>query len=153
LPLACVIISDKLTGFSTDAEELHTFANPTLSMVTAAKQLALLQGGVLENCRNMGKYLGDKIKEMMVEFSEIGDVRQAGLHIGVEFVRDPVSKEPIENETVAIKDAGIENGIIFGLAGPRKNILKVKPPLIVNQNECDEILEKFKKSLKGVLRK
>src|SRR5690606_9428360 len=70
LRLACVIISDRLTGFSTDAAGLHTFANPTLSMVTAAKQLALLQGGVLENCRNMGKCRGDKIMEMIAEFPE-----------------------------------------------------------------------------------
>ncbi len=31
------VISDKLEGFAPDTEELHTFANPTLSMVTAAK--------------------------------------------------------------------------------------------------------------------
>ena len=153
LPLAGIIISDKLEGFSTDAEELHTFANPTLSMVTAAKQLALLESGVLENCRKMGKYLGDNLKKMMKEFPEIGDVRQAGLHIGVEFVKDPVSKEPLTEKTVEIKNAGMNNGIIFGLAGPRKNILKVKPPLIVKQDECDEILEKFKKSVNQVLRK
>ena len=67
LPLACIIMSDKLEGFSPDTEELHTFANPTLSMVTAAKQLAMLESGVLENCREMGKYLGGNIKKMMKE--------------------------------------------------------------------------------------
>ncbi|MFC2087136.1 aspartate aminotransferase family protein [Bacteroidota bacterium] len=153
LPLAATIISDKLEGFSPDTEELHTFANPTLSMVTGAKQLELFENGVLENCRNMGKYLGDGIKNMMHEFPEIGDVRQAGLHIGVEFVKDPVSKEPLDNETVDIRNAGFKNGIIFGLAGVCKNVLKVKPPLIVTKDECDEILDKFRNSVKEVLRK
>jgi 4-aminobutyrate aminotransferase-like enzyme len=153
LPLACIIISDKLQGFSPDSEELHTFANPTLSMVTAAKQLVMFENGVLENCREMGKYLGDNIKGMMNEFPEIGDVRQAGLHIGVEFVKDPVSKDPIIQETIEIRNAGFRNGIMFGLGGARKNVLKVKPPLIVNRNECDEILDKFKASVKDILRK
>ncbi len=152
LPLAGIIISDKLRGFDPDTEELHTFASPTLSMVTAAKQLQLLEQGVLENCRRMGAYLGERLRAMMSTYPEIGDVRQAGLHIGVEFVRDPQSKQPLEKETVAIRNAGLQHGIIFGLGGVRKQVLKVKPPLIVNRAECDEILEKFEKSVKQVLR-
>ncbi len=153
LPLAGIIIDDKLEGFAPDTEELHTFANPTLSMVTAAKQLAMFEDGVLENCRIAGKYLGDAIKAMMTEYPEIGDVRQAGLHIGVEFVKSPETKEAAEEDAVAIRNAGFNNGIIFGLGGVRKNVLKVKPPLIVNKAECDEILEKLDKSLKETLRK
>jgi 4-aminobutyrate aminotransferase-like enzyme len=153
LPLAAIIISDKLEGFSPDTEELHTFAQPTLSMITAAKQLALLESGVLENCRRMGAYLGERLGKLMTQYPEIGDVRQAGLHIGIEFVKDPRGKEPLSRETVAIRDAGFRNGIIFGLGGVRKNVLKIKPPLIVTQNECDEILEKFQRSVQAVLRK
>jgi 4-aminobutyrate aminotransferase-like enzyme len=153
LPLAAIIISDQLKGFSPETEELHTFANPTLAMVTAAKQIAMLEAGILNNCRTMGNYLGTEVKKMMKAYPEIGEVRQAGLHIGVEFVRDPVGKEPWGEKTVAIRDAGIKNGIIFGLGGVRKNVLKVKPPLIINRAECDEILEKFRKSVNEVLRK
>lgn len=153
LPLAGIIISDKLKGFSPDTEELHTFANPTLSMVTAAKQLAMFENGVLDNCNKMGDYMGNKIKAMMKDYPEIGDVRQVGMHIGVEFVKDPKSKDPLYTETVAIRDAGFKHGIIFGLGGVLKNVLKVKPPLIINQSEADEVLEKFEKSVKDVLRK
>lgn len=153
LPIAGIIISDKLKGFDPDTEELHTFAQPSLSMVTAAKQIELLEKGVLKNCRAMGQYLGDQIKKMMKTYPEIGEVRQAGLHIGVEFVKDPQSKLPLEKETVAIRDAGFKNGVIFGLGGVRKNVLKVKPPLIVNQAEADEILAKLEKSIQTVLRK
>ena len=152
MPLAGIIISDKLEGFSPDAEELHTFANPTVSMVTAAKQIAMLEAGVLENCRNMGKYLGDAIKAMQSTYPEIGDVRQVGLHLGVEFVKDPETKEEIPDETIAIRKHGFANGIIFGLGGVRQNVLKVKPPLIVKKEECDQILERFEKSVKAVLR-
>jgi 4-aminobutyrate aminotransferase-like enzyme len=153
LPLACIIISEKLKGFSPDTEELHTFANPTLSMVTAAKQLAMFESGVLDNCNKMGDYIGNKIKSMMKAYPEIGDVRQLGMHIGVEFVKDPESKKPLPTETVAIRDAGLKNGIIFGLGGVLKNVLKVKPPLIINQAEADEVLMKFEKSVKAVFRK
>jgi 4-aminobutyrate aminotransferase-like enzyme len=151
LPLAAIIIRDHLEGFAPDTEELHTFAQPTLSMVTAAKQLELLESGVLENCRRMGDYLGEHLRDMMGRYPEIGDVRQAGLHVGVEFVRDRLSKEPLVQETVAIRNAGFGHGIIFGLGGVRRNVLKIKPPLIVSQGECDLILDRFERSVKDVL--
>jgi 4-aminobutyrate aminotransferase-like enzyme len=153
LPLAAVIVSDKLKGFDADIEELHTFASPTLSMVTGAKLIELLEESLLENCRTMGQYIADGVRRMVGEFPEIGDIRQAGLHIGIEFVKDPASKEPIPTETVAIRDAGLRNGVIFGLGGVRRNVLKIKPPLIVSRPEADEILEVFERSVKQVLRK
>jgi 4-aminobutyrate aminotransferase-like enzyme len=152
LPLAAILISDRLEGFSPDTEELHTFAHPTLSMVAAAKQIALLEAGVLVNCRATGQYLGDGIRAMMAEFPQIGEVRQAGLHIGVEFVEDPVGKRPLEQETLAIRQEGLRRGVIFGLGGVRKNVLKVKPPLIITQSEADEVLDKLAGCLRTVLR-
>lgn len=152
LPLAAIIISDKLEGFAPDVEELHTFASPTVSMVAGAKLLELLEASVLANCREMGTYLAEQVRGMMSEFPEIGDVRQAGLHVGVEFVKDPGSKEPLVEKTVAVRKAGTVNGIIFGLGGVRRNVLKIKPPLIINREECDEVLEKFRRSVRQVLR-
>lgn len=154
LPLAGVIISDKLEGFSSpDWEELHTFANSSVAQVAAAKQIAMLECGVLENCREMGAYLGRHLEEMTNEYPEIGDVRQAGLHIGVEFVKDRVTKEPFVEATTAIIGEGYKHGLILGRGGVRRNVLKVKPPLIVTKAECDEILERLQDSLKSALRK
>ncbi len=153
LPLAAIIISDKLKGFEPDTEELHTFANNSAAQVAAAKQIELLENGILENARRMGQYLKNGLQGIQKTFPEIGDIRQAGLHIGVELVRDPDGKEPLLEQGKAVRDEGIKIGAIFGLGGPRPNVLKIKPPLIVNQPECDEILDKFQKALTKVLRK
>ena len=53
---------------------------------------------------------------------------------------------------MAVRKAGTANGIIFGLGGVRRNVLKIKPPLIINREECDEVLEKFRRSVRQVLR-
>lgn len=153
LPISAIIISDKLEGFQPDTEELHTFANSSVAQVAAAKQIEILEEWVLENTRQIGKYLTDNLYVLQKEFPEIGDIRSLGLHIGIEFVRDPVSKEPLYEETERIRNVGIKNGIIFGLGGAHKNVLKIKPPLIINHSECDEILDLLKKSIKEVLRK
>ncbi|MBI2438905.1 MAG: aspartate aminotransferase family protein [Lentisphaerae bacterium] len=153
LPLAAVIIADKLKGFEPDAEELHTFANNSAAQVAAAKQIELLENGVLENTRRMGAYLQTALKEIQKDFPEIGDIRQAGLHIGVELVRNPETREPAEAQSIAVHQTAIGHGLLLGMAGPRKQVLKIKPSLIVNRGECDEILEKFRRSLAMVFRK
>ena len=150
LPLAAVIISDKLEGFQPDSEELHTFAQPTLSMVTAARQLELFDEWVLENCRNMGKYLGDGLRALQAKHPAIGDVRQVGMHIGVEFVDDQL--KPLEKEASAVRAAGFRNGLFLGQGGVRKNVIKVKPPLIINKAECDEVIQKFDACVAEVFR-
>lgn len=153
LPIAAVLVSDKLEGFEPDAEELHTFANNSLSQVAAAKLIEILEDGVLENAVKMGAYLRAGLEALQGEFPEIGDIRQAGLHVGVELVRDPQSKEPLLDEGKAVRNAGIGLGVIFGLAGPRPNVIKIKPPLVITQSECDEVLDKFRSALVQVLRK
>jgi len=153
LPIAAIIVSDKLKGFDPDAEELHTFANSSVGQVAAAKLIELLENGVLENTRRMGEYMRCGLKKLQAEFPEMGDIRVAGLHIGVEFVRDPENKEPLHAEGKAIREEGIKAGVIFGLGGPRTNVLKIKPPLIITETECDEVLDKLRIAMTRVLRK
>jgi 4-aminobutyrate aminotransferase-like enzyme len=153
LPIAAIIISDKLKGFEPDGEELHTFANSSVGQVAAAKLIELLENGVLENTRRAGEYLYAGLRGLQSEFPEIGDIRACGLHIGVEFVQDPETREPLHGEGKAIRDEGIKVGVIFGLAGPRTNVLKIKPPLIITKDECDEVLEKLRLAMTRVLRK
>ncbi len=151
-PIGAIIISDTLKGFDPDSEELHTFANNSVSQVAALKLIDILEKGVLENCGKMGDYIGSELKEMQKKFPQMGDVRQAGLHIGVEFVTDPVTKEPAPGLLAGVRKAGFENGIIFGVGGMAKNVLKIKPPLIISKDEADTVLDRFRKSLVDALR-
>jgi len=153
LPIAAIIIRDTLEGFSFKAEELHTFANNSLSQMSAIKMLDIIErDGVLENARRMGAYLAKGIHKLRKEFPEIGDIRQAGLHIGVEFVEDPDTKEAAVEKCVRVRDEGMKIGAIFGLGGAHRNVLKVKPPLIVTQQEADEILGILRQAIHRVFR-
>jgi 4-aminobutyrate aminotransferase-like enzyme len=151
-PIAAIIIRDTLEGFSPETEELHTFANSTVAQVAGLKMIDLLEKGVLANCRAMGERIGNGLKEMQKEFPVMGDVRQAGLHIGVELVKDPVSRAPDPELYAALRKKGLEKGIIFGLGGTAKNVLKIKPPLIVTAEEADTILDLFRASLGAALK-
>jgi 4-aminobutyrate aminotransferase-like enzyme len=153
LPIAAIIIADGLEGFTMKAEELHTFANNSLAQVTAIKLIDVIeQEDLLENTRRMGAYIEKGLRELQRDYPEMGDIRAIGLHIGIEFVEDPVTKKPTVDKCVAIRDAGMKLGAIFGLGGAHRNVLKIKPPLIVNQSEADEILDIVHRAMQRVLR-
>jgi 4-aminobutyrate aminotransferase-like enzyme len=152
-PIAAIIIADKFEGFSMKAEDLHTFANNSVSQVAAAKLIEIIQRDqVLENVRQMGAYLADGLRRLQLEFPEMGDIRQAGLHVGIEFVRDPKTKEPTVDKCIQIRDEGMKLGAIFGLGGARRNVLKIKPPLILKRDEANQILDILKRAMQRVLR-
>jgi 4-aminobutyrate aminotransferase-like enzyme len=151
-PIGATIIADRLEGFSPDSEELHTFANNSVSQVASLKLIDMLENGVLENCGKMGGHLREGLESVRKDHPEIGEVRQAGLHIGVELVKDPESREPDPGLLHRTRAAGFENGIIFGVGGAARNVLKIKPPLVITRGEADEVLERFRRSLQAGLR-
>ncbi len=154
-PIAAIIINDrKLKGFEPTGEDVHTFASNQISQAAAIKLIEIVERDkILQNTVKMGQYIRNGLEKLKEDYPEIGDIRQVGLHIGVEFVRDPKTREPLVDETIAIRKEGFNKGIIFGLSGVYKNVLKIKPPLTINQNEADETLALLAKCMQEVLRK
>jgi 4-aminobutyrate aminotransferase len=150
-PIGAIIIRDTLEGFSPDTEELHTFANNSVSQVAALKLIDELERWVLSNCRVMGERIGRGLREIQKDFPVMGDVRQAGLHVGVELVRDPGTRKPHPDLLAAVRKRGLHKGIIFGVGGTAKNVLKIKPPLIITAQEADTVLTLLRESLSEAL--
>jgi 4-aminobutyrate aminotransferase-like enzyme len=153
LPLGVTLAADHLQGFQPDSEELHTFASNTLSLVAAAKLIEIVQrDDLLGNINHIGARLRAGLIDLQRRFPEIGDIRQDGLHIGIELIEDPDTKVPLDTGTRQIRDEAMRRGVIFGLAGVRRNVLKVKPPLIINDSEADEVLGVLDAAMAAVLR-
>lgn len=154
LPIAAILIHDRLKGFTMRAEELHTFANSSVAQVSALKQIEIIErDNLLANSRYIGGYLAQKLYELQTDYAEIGDIRQVGLHIGVEMIEDPATrKEMGEEKAMKIRSTAMEKGLILGTGGYRKHLLKFKPPLITTRADADEIVGIFRDALQAVLR-
>ncbi len=154
LPLSCIVIRDGLTGLGHDVQELHTFASPTLSHVASLKMLEIIKrDNVLENTRRMGAYIGERLNALREDFPEIAEVRNIGLHIGIEFAKPDKDLTPLPAECQAVRKEAMKKGCIFGLGGARNWVMKVKPPLIVTREEADEILTILEDSLARVFKR
>jgi 4-aminobutyrate aminotransferase-like enzyme len=64
-------------------------------------------------------------------------VHGRGLYLGVEFVRDRVTREPATVETAAICRRMLELGVVIQPTGDRQNVLKLKPPMCLTRESAD----------------
>jgi len=70
----------------------------------------------------------------------IGDVRGAGLYIGVELVKDRRTKDPAAEETGLLVNGLRDRHILIGAAGRNANVLKIRPPLPFSRENADQFL-------------
>jgi 4-aminobutyrate aminotransferase-like enzyme len=71
----------------------------------------------------------------------VGDVRGAGLFLGVELVRDRETLEPADAEASFIANRMAEEGILLGTDGPLHNVVKIRPPMPFDQDNADFLVE------------
>lgn len=151
-PIAAILIHDRLEGFGPLGEEVHTFANNSIAQVAALKQLDIIKrDNLLENVNNVGAHFAAKLAQLQQKYPVIGDVRQVGFHIGIEFVEDPKTKVPDMRLAQTVKAIALAMGLIVGEAGYRMNVLKIKPPLVMTQAEADEAMAIFEAAVGAAL--
>lgn len=103
--------------------------NPLMAASALAAMKVYLEDDVLENCIAMGGYLRQKLEELQDKHDFIVDVRGRGLILGVEL--------SIEGGDM-VKTA-LERGLLINCTVGK--VLRFVPPLIVNQEEIDQMLK------------
>jgi len=96
---------------------------------------------LLRHCDDTGRYFADGLRDLSNRHRLIGDVRGSGLFIGVELVRDRDSLDPATTETASVVNQLRQRGILVGAEGPRKNVIKIRPPLVVERSHIDRFVE------------
>lgn len=110
-------------------EHSSTFAgNPLACAAGTAAIDAITEDGLVLNSEKMGKIFKKGLLELKEKYKIIRDVRGLGMMLGVEMRFD-------------IKDIlldGIQQGILLLYSG--RNILRLLPPLVMNEEEVNESL-------------
>jgi 4-aminobutyrate aminotransferase-like enzyme len=151
-PLFGNLFSRDIKSFE-PGDHSFTFAHFPPSMVAALTTIQVIEEeNLLENARKMGALITDRLKEMQKKYEIIGDIRGPGLMIGIELVKNRTTKEPAREEAHKFIAEGLKRGVIFGEAKYRGlgNVIKIKPPLIINKDEVKQVLEVFEDILKSL---
>ncbi len=149
-PMAAVIMRPEVVAeFGTKARYFNTFGgNPVAAAAATAVLDIIREEGLQENAATVGAYLQDGFRELARDFDCIGDVRGAGLFIGVELVADRETKTPDAKRTTALVNGLRERGVLISASGPLANVLKVRPPLVFSKENADQLLEASSNTLK-----
>jgi adenosylmethionine-8-amino-7-oxononanoate aminotransferase len=132
--------------------EGHTFEGNPLSCAAGLAVLReILERDLCANARTQGERLRQGFQKLAHKHGLIGDIRGKGLLQGIEFVRDPKTKEPFPKETafgVRVGRRALANGLLCRFD---PHWLAFGPPLIVTAEQIDEMVELLDKSIAEVL--
>lgn len=144
VPLGAILARESLMTWPKGSHG-NTFGGNPLACAAALVTIELIQQGYMENAARVGEFTLDALEEMQVRHPSLGDVRGKGLMIGVEFVKDKVSKEPDPD----LRDKIIHNAYQQGLLtlGCGKSAIRIAPPLNISQQEMEEGLEMFEEAI------
>lgn len=151
-PLAGTLSSEKLPRF-TPGDHGFTFGHFPLSLVAALENIKIIEDeGLLDRCKKLGEYIITELDRMKQKYELIGDVRGSGLMIGIELVKDRLTKEPATEETARFVAEGLKEGILFGSSKYRGlgNVVKIKPPAVITDSQVEKVLEVFAKILRKI---
>jgi 4-aminobutyrate aminotransferase/(S)-3-amino-2-methylpropionate transaminase len=111
--------------------------------VAAAAALAVLdqieKEGLLERSRTLGEKVLGRLREMQDRHEVIGEVRGRGMMTAIELVSDRGTKEPLGGpEGNAIVKRCLEEGVVILKAGTYDNVIRLLPPLTIDESLLDE---------------
>jgi 4-aminobutyrate aminotransferase-like enzyme len=130
-----------MARFGKEVPYFNTFGGNSVSIAAAQAVLDYIQDNdVITSVRMTGERIRDGIRSLAVGRPLIGDVRGAGLYIGVDIVADPVTKMPDSSAALSIVNALRERNVLISVAGPGNNVLKIRPPLVFGAAEADLLL-------------
>jgi len=101
----------------------------------------------MQNAAEVGSYLREGLAKLAECHAAIGDVRGAGLLLGVELVDDQVMRAPAPGQARRVTEALRERGILLGTTGPARNVLKIRPPLVFRREQADLLLQNLEEVL------
>ena len=134
-PMAAAILSERVGGWLAENGWGHvsTFGGSEIGCHVALKVLEILdRPGVIQNAKIMSEVLGAGLERLRERHPLLVEIRRHGLVMGLRF--DHELGGPM------MTAAGYEVGLWAFFAGFQRSVLQFKPGLLINRDECDELL-------------
>ncbi len=158
LPMAATLTTkDVFNAFLGDYTEFKTFfhghsytANQLGSSVALANLDLLEDKDSIKSRNKLELALSNELK-LLWKYKQIGDIRQVGLVVGIELVKNWRTREPYEpKEQAGIKvcKAMAKRGVITRPVG---NIVVIMPPYCANEKHCKKIVSAIAESIDETL--
>ncbi|WP_112312642.1 aspartate aminotransferase family protein [Pseudogemmobacter bohemicus] len=142
-PVAGAALRPELVSeFGAKARYFNTFGgNPVAAAAGMTVLDVIREEGLQQNAREIGVFLKEGLRGITARRDGIGDVRGAGLFLAVECVESRSTNAPNARLAGHIVNHLRRNGVLISATGPGANILKIRPPLVLQKPEATRLLE------------
>jgi 4-aminobutyrate aminotransferase-like enzyme/Ser/Thr protein kinase RdoA (MazF antagonist) len=140
-PLGAVVTTRAIAqSFVTGMEYFNTFGGNPVSCAIGLAVLDVIDAEDLQaRAQGVGEELRAGLGALQARHALIGDVRGAGLFVGVELVRDRSSRTPATAEATYVVNRMRDKGILLSTDGPDENVLKIKPPMVFDEQNAHDL--------------
>ncbi|MGB8368138.1 MAG: aspartate aminotransferase family protein [Limisphaerales bacterium] len=141
-PLAAVVTTPKIAAALVGKVHFNTFGgNPVVSAVGLAVLEVIEREHLQANALQLGNHILAGLNKLKEKHKIIGDVRGKGLLLGIEMVRDRVTKEPARAECAQAVENARELGLLLGKGGLWGQTIRFAPPMCLTRADADFLLE------------
>jgi 4-aminobutyrate aminotransferase len=147
MPLGAMVAKSDIMVWEAGSHA-STFGGNPVSCSAALATIELLESELMENARISGEYLIAGLRELQKSIECMGDVRGKGLMVGVELVKDRVTKERAGDWRNEVIQKAFAKGLL--LLGCGENTIRFCPALTVTKEEIDACLSIFEETLQDI---
>ncbi|MGJ8624612.1 MAG: aspartate aminotransferase family protein [Yoonia sp.] len=147
IPIGAVVVKKEVADTMDGKLLFHTYgANPVSCSAARAVLQVIKEDDLINNVATVGTALHEGLKQLQSRYPIIGDVRGRGFMQAIELVKDRETKEPATDQTAFVFERTREHGLIVSKTGPHKNILRMVPPLCLQMEDVQPVLDALDRS-------
>jgi len=152
LPISAVTGRAEIMDAAAPGEIGGTYGGSPLGCVAGLSVIETIEEeGLLDRANVIGEKILSRFSRLKQSYDVIGDVRGLGAMCAVEFVKDPLTKEPDKELTGRIVSECHKQGVIVLNAGLYSNILRFLSPLVITDEQLDEALDVIESVIKKLV--
>ncbi len=122
-----------------------TFGGNPIALAACLASIEIIEREAMQNAATVGSAALSRLGTWIGKHAIVGDVRGRGLMIGVEIVKDTVTRTPAPDVRNRIVDLAFERGLL--LLGCGETTIRLCPPLIVSLEETGVALDIFEECI------
>ncbi|CAG9606344.1 aspartate aminotransferase family protein [Pseudoneobacillus rhizosphaerae] len=135
---------------------VNTFGGSPAACALALKNLEIMETEKLfDRSRELGEKVLNELSNLLSDHPYVGNIRGKGLLLGLELVKDKVTKEPLDTSLVNDVIASCKaNGLIIGKNGVTvagfNNVLTLSPPLNIELEDLAFVVKTLVAALEKI---
>jgi len=136
IPVSCVTAREDIMACVGPGELGGTYSGNALATASALKVLEIMErDDFCAKARHIGEYAATRLAGFAKKYDIVGNVRGRGAMLAIEFVKDPVTKEPAKEACKAIIGECMQHGLVVLGAGVRDNNIRFLMPLVITDEQ------------------